>query len=144
MKDVSPDLSIVSEADNVGSANRYILEDETYAIIGAAMEVYYKLGNGFAEPVYQEALAIEFGLRDVAFESQKRLTIDYKGHKLNKGYIADFLCFGQIIVEIKAISHLTAVDWSQIINYLKATQLRVGLLFNFGSSGRLEKKRIVI
>lgn len=144
MKDSSSSVPKIADKDNIGSPNRYILEDETYAIIGAAMEVYYKLGNGFAEPVYQEALAIEFALRDVAFESQKRLAIDYKGHKLNKGYIADFLCFGQIIVEIKAISQLTPVDWSQIINYLKATQLRVGLLFNFGSSGRLEKKRIVI
>jgi GxxExxY protein len=144
MKDSLPNPSTISDADHIGSSNRYILEDETYAIIGAAMEVYYKLGNGFAEPVYQEALAIEFGLRDVVFESQKRLQIDYKGHTLNKGYIADFLCFGQIIVEIKAISQLTSVDWSQIMNYLKATQLRVGLLFNFGSSGRLEKKRIVI
>lgn len=134
----------IDKKDEIGSPNRYIFENETYSIIGAAMEVYYKLGNGFAEPVYQEALAIEFELSDVVFEPQKRLLIEYKGRTLEKGYIADFLCFDQIIVEIKAITTLSPVDWSQIMNYLKASQLRVGLLFNFGSQGRMEMKRIVI
>ncbi len=131
------------EIDDIGSKN-LILEEETYAIIGAAMDVYYKLGEGFLEPVYQEALAYEFGLRGVAFEEQKKLPIMYKDHQLNKGYFADFLCYGQIIVEIKATTALSPVDWSQIMNYLKASKLRVGLLFNFGSYGRLETKRIVI
>jgi GxxExxY protein len=108
------------------------------------MEVYYKLGNGFGEPVYQEALGIEFELRDVLFEPQKRLHIEYKGRSLEKGYIADFMCFGQIIVEIKAITSLSPVDWSQIMNYLKVSKLRVGLLFNFGSHSRMEMKRIVV
>jgi len=134
----------IDKNDEIGSSNRYILEDETYAIIGAAMEVYYKLGNGFAEPVYQEALEIEMGLRGVRFEPQKRLHIEYKGRTLEKGYVADFLCFDEIIVEIKAISSLSRVDWSQIMNYLKASKLRVGLLFNFGSHGKMEMKRIVI
>ncbi|MEO5860069.1 MAG: GxxExxY protein [Pyrinomonadaceae bacterium] len=134
----------IDKNDEVGSPNRYILEDETYAIIGAAMEVYYKLGNGFAEPVYQEALGIEFELRDVLFEPQKRLHIEYKGRNLEKGYIADFICFGEIIVEIKAINGLSPVDWSQVMNYLKASKLRVGLLFNFGSHGKMEMKRVVI
>lgn len=134
----------IEKKDEIGSSNRYILEDETYAIIGAAMEVYYRLGNGFAEPVYQEALGIEFELRNVIFEPQKRLHIEYKGRSLEKGYIADFMCFGQIIVEIKAIASLSPVDWSQIMNYLKASKLRVGLLFNFGSHGRMEMKRIVV
>lgn len=137
-------MARIDQNDEIGSANRYILEDETYAIIGAAMEVYYKLGNGFAEPVYQEALGIEFELRDVLFEPQKRLHIEYKGRTLEKGYVADFLCFDQIIVEIKAITSLSPVDWSQIMNYLKASKLRVGLLFNFGSHGKMEMKRIVI
>jgi GxxExxY protein len=122
----------IDKKDEIGSPNRYILENETYAIIGAAMEVYYKLGNGFAEPVYQEALGIELEMRDVVFEPQKRLHIEYKGRTLEKGYIADFLCFHQIIVEIKAVASLSPVDWSQIMNYLKASGLRVGLLFNFG------------
>ena len=134
----------IPDVDNIGSKNGLILEDETYAIVGAAMEVYYKLGNGFAEPVYQEALAIELNLRGVPFAEQKNLRIEYKGHRLKKGFLADFLCFDQIIVEIKAISQLSPVDWSQIMNYLKAGKFRVGLLFNFGSVARLETKRIVI
>ena len=77
----------IDKKDEIGSPNRYILENETYAIIGAAMEVYYKLGNGFAEPVYQEALGIELEMRDVVFEPQKRLHIEYKGRTLEKGYI---------------------------------------------------------
>lgn len=133
----------IREIDNIGSKN-LILENETYAIIGAAMDVNYKLGEGFLEPVYQEALAYEFGLRGVPFEAQKKLPIMYKDHRLEKGYFADFLCYEQIIVEIKAITALSQIDWSQIMNYLKASGLRVGLLFNFGSCGRLETKRIVI
>ena len=134
----------IDQNDEIGSPNRYILQDETYAIIGAAMEVYFKLGSGFAEPAYQEALGIELGLRSVVFDQQKRLSIEYKGIVLEKGYVADFLCFGEIIVEIKAINNLTPVDWAQIVNYLKATKLRVGLLFNFGSQPKLEMKRIVV
>ncbi len=134
----------MKDTDNLGSRTGLILEDETYAIIGAAMEVYYKLGNGFLEPVYQEALELEFGLRDIPFESQKDLPIAYKEYTLKKGYFADFLCFDQIIVEIKSISQLSPVDWSQLLNYMKASKLRVGLLFNFGSLGRLEQKRMVI
>ena len=133
----------IRDIDNIGSRD-LILEDETYKIIGAAMDVYYKLGEGFLEPVYQEALAYEFGLRSVPFEAQKKLPIVCKDHQLEKGYFADFLCYEQIIVEIKAITALSQVDWSQIMNYLKASKLRVGLLFNFGSLGRLETKRIVI
>jgi GxxExxY protein len=144
MSDKDSEMARIEQSDEIGSSNRYILEDETYAIIGAAMEVYYKLGNGFAEPVYQEALGIEFELRNILFEPQKRLHIEYKGRSLQKGYIADFMCFGEIIVEIKAIASLSPVDWSQIMNYLKASKLRVGLLFNFGSHGKMEMKRIVI
>ena len=143
-KELSAQTLRIDENDEIGSSNRYIHENETYAIIGAAMEVYYKLGNGFAEPVYQEALGIEFELRNILFEPQKRLHIEYKGRTLEKGYIADFLCFDQIIVEIKAVTNLSPVDWSQVMNYLKASKLRVGLLFNFGSHSRMEMKRVVI
>ena len=129
--------------DQIGSG-RLILEDETYAIIGAAMDVYYSLGDGFLEPVYQEALGYEFKLRGIPFEAQKKLPIYNKDHELSKGYYADFLCFEQVIVEIKAIGALSPVDWSQIMNYMKASRLHVGLLFNFGSHGRPEVKRIVI
>lgn len=123
---------------------QYILVEETYAIVGAALEVYHRLGIGFAEPVYQEALEIEFGLRNIPFEREKWLQVDYKGHELKKQYKADFLCFGEIIVELKAERALTTIDWSQVINYLKAGQLRVGLLFNFGHPRFLEKKRLIV
>jgi GxxExxY protein len=133
----------IREIDNIGSKN-LILEEETYSIIGAAMDVYYRLGSGFLEPVYQEALAYEFGLRQVPFEAEKKLPITYKDHLLKKGYFADFVCYDQIIIEIKAITTLSPIEWSQIMNYLKASKPRIGLLFNFGSQGRMEMKRIVI
>jgi len=138
-----PDPKKLIEPDDLGSG-RLILEAETYSIIGAAMDVYYRLGEGFLEPVYQEALAYELGLRGIPFESQKKLPIVYKNHRLKKGYFADFLCYEQVIVEIKALTALSTIDWAQIMNYLKASHLRVGLLFNFGSLGRPEVKRIVI
>ena len=121
-----------------------ILKDEAYAIVGAAMEVYYKLGCGFLEQVYHEALAIEFGLRGIPYESQKSLRISYKEHLLSKEYYVDFLCFDQVIVELKAVGQLSPIDCTQVLNYLKAGSMRVGLLFNFGSVGQLEWKRLVI
>jgi GxxExxY protein len=123
---------------------QFIFEDETFAIVGAALDVYHRLGIGFGEPVYQEALEIEFGLRGIPFEREKWLQVSYKGHELKKQYKADFLCNGQIIVELKAQTALTTIDWSQVINYLKASQLRVGLLFNFGHPRFLEKKRLIV
>ena len=121
-----------------------ILAEETYALVGAAMDVYYRLGTRFLEPVYQQALAIELKLRNIPFRPQGRFQIEYKGHFLEKEYVADFVCFDQIIVEIKALNQLSPVDWSQILNYLKVSKLRVGLLFNFGSNGRLGWKKLVI
>jgi len=108
------------------------------------MEVYYKLGTGFLEPVYQQALAIEMTRRKIPFTQQQRFRIEYKGVLLDKEYIADYVCFDQIIIEIKALNGLSPVDWSQVINYLKVSKKRVGLLFNFGSAGRLEWKKLVI
>jgi len=120
-----------------------ILKDEVYAIVGAAIEVHRELGPGFLEPVYQEAIEIELRSRNIPFESQKRLVICYKGHELQKEYIADLVCYGQIIVELKALDRLSGKEEAQLLNYLKATGLRVGLLINFGSTGRLEWKRFV-
>lgn len=111
--------------DEVGSNNRLIYEDETFAIIGAAMDVYYRLGCGFLEPVYQEALAYELGLRQIPFTAQTRLTIRYKDHTLRKTYRADFVCFEKIIVEIKSQTALIGVDWSQLLNYMKVSSYRV-------------------
>ncbi len=100
-----------NELDDLGAKpSKMIFEDESYVIVGAAMEVYYKLGSGFLEPVYQEALAVEFSLRGIPFEPQKEFRIDYKGHLLDKTYYADFLCYGHIIVEIKSLNQLTPHD----------------------------------
>lgn len=120
-----------------------ILKDEVYAIIGAAIEVHRELGPGFLEAVYHEAFEIELASRKVPFESRRTLTIMYKGRPLRKEYEADLVCYGQIIVELKALDRLSGKEEAQILHYLKATGLRVGLLINFGSHGRLEWKRFV-
>jgi len=137
-------MTEIRKIDEVGSDNRLLYSDETYAVIGAAMEVYYRLGCGFAEPVYQEALGLEFGLRGIPFVAQTRLRLKYKDFVLKKFYRADFVCFDRVVVEIKAQSSLISIDWAQVMNYLKASGYRVGLLFNFGSAPTLEKKRIII
>jgi GxxExxY protein len=121
-----------------------LLKDEVFAVVGAAMEVYWQLGAGFLEPVYQEALEIELRNRHVPYEAQKHLIILYKGQPLKKEYLADLVCYGQIIVELKALGGLSGKEVAQLINYLKSTGMRVGLLFNFGSPGKLEWKRLVI
>ena len=120
-----------------------ILGDECYAIVGAAIEVHSELGPGFLEAIYQEALEIELGSRHIPLEAQKPLTVSYKGRRLKKEYVADIICYGQIIVELKAVDRLTGREESQILNYLKATGLKVGLLVNFGSHGKLEWRKFV-
>ena len=113
----------------------------TYEIIGAAMEVHATLGPGFLESVYQEAFAIELLSRKIPFDTEKRIDIIYKGVKLEKHFVADFLCDNHVIVEIKALSALTNEHQAQVLNYLKATGIKVGLLINFGSNS-LEHKRL--
>ena len=117
-------------------------DERTYRIIGCAMEVHKELGSGFLEAVYQEALEKELADREVPCKAQPVVEILYKGKPLNKSYQPDFICFGEIIVEIKAISTLSGVEEAQLINYLKATGLNVGLLINFGAKS-LEYKRLV-
>ncbi len=117
-------------------------DSQTFAIIGAAIEVHRHLGAGFLEPVYHEALKIEFGLRCIPFAHEVALSIDYKGERLECSYRADFICYGDIIVEIKAMTTLTTKEQSQLINHLKATDRRRGLLLNFGGT-RIESKRMV-
>lgn len=121
-----------------------IFKDEVYAIAGAAMEVYYTLGVGFLEPVYQEALAIEFNGRGIPYVREPHLELAYKDVSLGKTYRPDFVCYDRIIVELKTQFRLTGVEESQIINYLKITKKRVGLLMNFGALPKLEWKRYVI
>ena len=120
-----------------------IYSGESYAINGAAMEVYNQLGHGFLEAVYQEALEKEFLLRSIPFERENLLTISYKGENLKQAYKADFVCYGKIIVELKAVSELTDAHRSQVYNYLHATGFHLGIILNFGFSNGLERERIV-
>jgi len=120
----------------------YKYAQETYNIIGAAMEVYNILGYGFKEEVYQEALEKELTLRQIPFDHQPQIHIFYKGEQLEKFYQADIICYGKIIVELKALSELTGENEQQLLNYLKATKMEVGMLLNFGSSEGLEHKRM--
>ncbi len=121
-----------------------LFRDEVFKIVGAAIEVHRELGMGFLEAVYQEALELELTRAEVPFESQAWLPVNYKGIKLNKGYCADIICYGAIVVELKALTQLGGVEEAQLHNYLRATGYRVGLLLNFGSSGRLEWKRWIV
>ncbi len=120
-----------------------ILKEEVFAIIGAAIEVHRELGPGFLEAVYQEAMETELRARQIPFEAQKSIRVRYKGDLLNNQYFADLVCFEQIIVELKALNRLSGKEEAQILNYLKATNFRLGLLINFGSHGRLEWKRYI-
>lgn len=120
-----------------------LLKDESYRIMGACFEVYNEMGCGFLEAVYQECLGIEFADRNVPFIPQQKLDLRYKANPLKSVYIPDFVCFGQIIVEIKALSELTNEHRAQIHNYLKATGFKLGLLVNFGAPGKVQYERIV-
>jgi GxxExxY protein len=119
-----------------------VRDPRTHAIIGAAMEVHRELGSGFLEAVYQEALEREFSDRDIPFQSQPAVQISYKGRLLNKAYHPDFICFDNIVVELKAMANLSGTEVAQLINYLKATNMNTGLLLNFGAKS-LEFKRLV-
>jgi GxxExxY protein len=120
-----------------------LLKEEVYQIIGAAMAVHTELGSGFLEAVYQEALEIECQSRPIPYESQKPLHIYYRESLLTKTYVADMVCYDTVIVELKAMEYLTSREQAQLLNYLKATGLRVGLLINFGSVGKLEWQKLV-
>jgi GxxExxY protein len=124
------------------SKHDLLFKDESYQIIGACMRVHSELGAGFLEAVYQEALTIELKTTGIPFEKEKPIDIYYKDHLLEKKYLADFVCYERIILEIKAVKDFNGEHFSQVLNYLKATNLRLGLLVNFGSQS-LQYKRFI-
>ena len=121
-----------------------VYKEESYKIVGAAFKVYNCLGHGFLEAVYQEALEIEFQKQGIPYEREKELKIQYDGIELKQTYKADFVCFGKIIVELKAVSALDDTHRSQVYNYLHATNYKLGLLLNFGCPDELEYERKVL
>ncbi|GAU07607.1 GxxExxY protein [Desulfoplanes formicivorans] len=120
------------------------LEKETYNILGACFQVYTTMGCGFLEAVYQECLEIEFRKRDIPFISQPVLELKYDGLLLQQKYIPDFVVYDEVIVEIKAVSELASEHKAQLLNYLHATNLEVGLLVNFGHYPKVEYKRMIL
>ena len=110
-----------------------IYKDEYYAIVGAAMEVHRQLGPGLSEAIYHEAMLLELQARNIPFETEKELNIFYKGQQLKKTYKADIYCYDKIIVELKACEDLITDHEAQIINYLKITGCKLGILINFGT-----------
>ena len=117
-------------------------DPQTYAIIGAVMEVHKRLGHGFLEAVYQEAAALEFSHQNIPFQREVQLPITYRDTVLPTAYRADFICFSNVIVEFKALSRLSTTEEAQVLNYLKAMGYQRALLINFGTT-RLEYKRLV-
>jgi GxxExxY protein len=118
-------------------------DPETFAIIGAAMEVHRRLGQGFLEPVYQEAFAVELAERGIAFRRDAEIPILYRNQQLACTYRADFICCESIIVELKALRRISDIERAQVINYLKATRLQRALLLNFGAAS-LEHQRFAL
>lgn len=121
-----------------------LFKEEVFQVVGAAIEVYNELGAGFLESVYQEAIELELSSRAIPFRSQVPLRIKYKDHVLQKQFVADLICFGAVLVELKAMDQFTKREEAQILNYLRATGLRVGLIINFGDPGRLDWKRFIL
>jgi GxxExxY protein len=117
-------------------------DEQTYAIIGAAIRVHAELDCGFLESVYQQALEVEFQESGIDYEREKEFPIYYRGKRLKSFYKVDFVCFGEVIVELKALAKLSSIEEAQVINYLKASRLHKGLLLNFGSRS-LQQKRFL-
>lgn len=122
---------------------KLLYKEEAFDIIGACMEVHKELGSGFLEAVYHEALLLELENRNIPFKSNVKLKVSFKGKELQKVYFADIVCYNKIILELKAINGLIPEHESQVINYLKATNYKLGLLINFGTKS-LQYKRLIL
>lgn len=118
--------------------------DEGYKLMGAAFEVYNQIGYGMAEEIYQQSLEIELGLREINFESKRKLVAWYKGRRLETNFTPDLFVFGAIVVEIKAVAELVPEHEAQLFNYLRITGVPVGYLINFGHPGALQWKRFIL
>ncbi len=121
-----------------------IYRDESYRIMGACFEVYKEKGCGFLEAVYQECLELELGFQEIPYQPKQSLVLTYKGHQLKQSYVPDLICYGKIIVELKAVSDLTDEHRAQVQNYLRATRYRLGLLVNFAHYPKVQYERIVL
>lgn len=126
------------------NASTIIYKDEPYAIVGACFKVYNVMGCGFLEPVYQECLEYELEDRKIPFVAQQELKLKYLEHPLKQKYKPDFICYNKIIAEIKAVSTLIDEHRSQVINYLNATGLELGLLINFGYHPEVQYERFAL
>lgn len=124
--------------------NDLLYKEETFAIRGAVFDVYREMGAGFLESVYQECLIREFRFRSIPFESQKELCLHYKGERLEQIYRPDLICYQKIIVELKAVKNIAPEHKAQLLNYLKTTGLKLGLLINFGSYPKAQIERFVL
>lgn len=124
------------------SDSKILYKEESFKIIGACMKVHRSLGAGFLEAVYEEALEKEFQIQNIPFRRQVKLELFYENQKLNKFYRADFVCYEGIIIEIKAVAHIPNVFYAQLKNYLKCTNMELGMLINFGMPS-LVYKRII-
>jgi GxxExxY protein len=120
-----------------------LYKTESCKIVGACFEVYRQKGCGFLEQVYQECLEFELGLQAIPFVAKKPLALEYKGRTLRATYEPDFVCFGKIVLELKAVTELTDEHRAQVQNYLKATGMKLGLLVNFGHYPKAQVERIV-
>lgn len=121
-----------------------ILAEESYKIIGACFEVYKEKGCGFTEAIYQECLELELQLQGIPFTTQPQLPLTYKGRPLKQSFRPDLICYGNVLVELKAVALLADEHRSQVLNYLNASGLRLGLLINFGHHPKLEWERMVL
>ena len=122
--------------------NKLLLKEEVYQIVGSAIEVLNEIGHGLHEKPYENALVVEFGIRKILFQQQANFDVLYKGHKVGL-FIPDLIAFGSVVVDVKVIDRITDIERGQMLNYLRITKLRVGVILNF-KNPKLERERIVL